>query len=137
MLTIKNVSRRMHVFNLDHVAFQDGDKGEHGYKTIHTVVVDHGKNGALAMRKIPKNVPSSLTLAAGETRDQLPDAVADCLSVKRALADGTLRVVAQSADTPAPPTGDTKVGAGAGSGSGSGSSNDKPSTPPGGNKGSK
>lgn len=102
MLTIQNISRRMQVYNLDHGSFQEAG-GEHGYKLIHTVVVQHDRrSGAMSAKRIPRSVCSSLTFAAGETRSELPDAILECDGIKAAIERRELRVLLQTADEPKP-----------------------------------
>lgn len=100
MLTIQNVSRRMQCYNLEHAGLSD-EKGPHGYRLIHTTVVDQGRNGALSARKIPRLVPDSLTFAVGETRD-VPDVVGECPSIMGAIERKELRVIRQTAENPPP-----------------------------------
>lgn len=93
-VTLKNISRRMQVYSLDHHAFQDHASAEHSFKLIHAVTVRHARNGALSAQKKPRYVPTSLTLLAGEQRDSLPNEVLHCLSVKHAIERRELQVVA-------------------------------------------
>lgn len=99
-ITLENTSKRMWVFNLDHESLAAA-QGEHGPQAIKTVTVDHLPNGELYSRTEQKNVPASLTLAAGETRSGLPDDVQHCAQVKAALRMGAIRIVKQDAASPA------------------------------------
>lgn len=95
-VTLKNVSRRMHSYNLA-AGFFEEDGGAHKYKLIHVTVVDHnGQTGSLIPRRIPKNVCSSLHFASGEMHSELPDEVLDCPDIAGALARRELVVLAKT-----------------------------------------
>ena len=99
MLTIQNISRRMQVYTLDAPEFQEAG-GEHGYRTIHTIVVDHDRrSGALSARRLPRNVPSSLTFAAGEIKHGLPNSLQTVAAIAGALQRRELRVLATTPDS--------------------------------------
>ena len=94
MVTLKNVSRRMQVYQLDHGAFQEHASKDHAFKLVHAVVVEHARNGALSARRKPRLVPTSISFAADEMVHSLPNEALECASIKRAVAAGELRIVA-------------------------------------------
>lgn len=94
-VTLKNISRRMQVYSLDHHSFQDHASDEHRFKLIHAVTVRHARNGSLSAQKKPRFVPTSITILAGETKSHLPNGVLECLAVKHAIERRELQVISK------------------------------------------
>lgn len=81
MVTLHNVSRRMMVLNLAATSLRSHET--HGFKKTKRVVgVVDPKDGAVRPKIETLNLPSSLTIAAGERVADLPDAVLECPEVK-------------------------------------------------------
>lgn len=98
-VTLQNRLRQMQVFNLVHEIWCRGR--ECSCSDITAVVADENpRTGERAQKRITRRAPGALTLLAGETRADLPDAVLLVPDVRAALGRGFLRVVAQ---TPTPP----------------------------------
>lgn len=107
-VTLKNISRRMQVYSLDHHSFQDHASDEHRFKLIHAVTVRHARNGTLSAQKKPRFVPTSVTILAGETKSHLPNGVLECLAVKIAIERRELQVIAKD-ETEIPSPAEPKV----------------------------
>ena len=105
-VTLHNRSWQMQVFNLVHDAYCRGRAC--ACSDITTVVVEENpRTGERAPRRVPKRLPTVLTLLAREVRTGLPNSVLQVPDIQAAITRGILRVVAQTPEPPppaAPPT---------------------------------
>ena len=101
MASLRNLTRRMLVMNLEHEV--SCASGACGCKPMRVVVTDQSPvTGVRAQRVIEKQVCASLTLLPRELRRGLPDSVLGCREVKAALRAGRVEVVAELPPAPAP-----------------------------------
>jgi len=113
-IALKNMERRMQVFNLRHDIYCDV-AGTCGCtdQTV-TTVEESPMTGERRPRSRKRKVPTSLTLLALEKCEGLHEAVLRVPEIRRAVDSGTLRVLTMAAPTttPAvetkPPTPETK-----------------------------
>jgi hypothetical protein len=96
-VTIENRLRQMQVFNLVHDVYCRGRGCSCSEITV-VVTDENPRTGERAPRRVPKKVPTALTLLAREVRAGLPTSVLHVPDVRAALARGDLRVVAQETD---------------------------------------
>jgi hypothetical protein len=99
--TIENLSGRLLTFVLTGAHLAKGTP--HAYRTVKTVTVHQSKTGALVPRSTHRSMPSSLRIPAGE-KVSVDEAVTHCPAVRKALAAGQVRIVADKAKAKAPAT---------------------------------
>ena len=101
-ITLESRVRRMQVFNLPHESFCR-DRCACSQTTV-VVTAENPRTGERARKHVPKTVPGSMTLLAGERRDGLPTALLEVPDVKTAIAHGHVRLVAQTPDPASTPS---------------------------------
>ena len=105
MVTLRNKTRRVLSFNLEHEAMCRA--GACRCQSFRLIVTDHNrKTGVKAKRAVEKTLCPSLTLLPLEVQGGLDDGVLQCREVKAARKGGRIEVVAQTpagATVPSPP----------------------------------
>jgi hypothetical protein len=102
MVTLRNRTRRVLSFNLEHEAMCQ--TGECRCQPFRLIVTDHNrKTGVKAKRAVEKTLCPSLTLLPLEVRPGLDDGVLACREVKAARKAGRIEVVEQGPAGPAAP----------------------------------
>ena len=81
MVTLKNVGKRMLSMELEKCD---------GAAVVLNVTTHDKKTGKIGRRRLPRTVYPTLSLTPGESKENLPDAVMECASVKRFIRCGWL-----------------------------------------------
>ena len=98
---LQNVSRRTLVAQLDHPAFRSKQWGfkRKGIKTI----ADNGK-GLRSLKTVKQSLLGALTLFAGETTQELPDAIVNCTQIRTWIREGLIVATKKKVAAPPPTT---------------------------------
>jgi hypothetical protein len=85
MVTLRNGSRRIQVFNLPHEQYCADDECYCETREQQQRILDP-QTGDYGMASLEKRIPGSITFLGGETKGDLPDSILACPDIKAALA---------------------------------------------------